>query len=71
METLKFKTTLKCGGCVAAIKTKMDQLKNVEKWEVDLTQPVKILTVEGDDLDENVIINTIKEAGFEATSFNE
>ena len=71
METLKFKTTLKCGGCVAAIKPKMDQLKNIKKWEVDLTQPIKILTLEGDDLDENVIINTIKEAGFEATSFNE
>jgi copper chaperone len=57
METLKFKTTLKCGGCVATIKPKMDQLKNVEKWEVDLTQPVKILTVDGTNLNENELID--------------
>jgi copper chaperone len=67
METLKFKTTLKCSGCVAAIKPKMDQLKSVENWEVDLTQPVKILTVEGTDLNEKELIDTLKQAGFEAT----
>ena len=65
METLKFKTTLKCSGCVAAIKPKMDQLKNVEKWDVDLTQPIKILTVEGVDVDENEVITLIKQAGFD------
>ena len=31
METLKFKTSLKCGGCVAAIQPKMDELKSVKK----------------------------------------
>ena len=67
METLKFKTTLKCSGCVAAIKPKMDQLKSVENWEVDLTQPVKILTVEGTDLNGKELIDTLKQAGFEAT----
>lgn len=67
METLKFKTTLKCSGCVAAIKPKMDQLKSVENWEVDLTQPVKILTVEGTNLNEKELIDTLKQAGFEAT----
>lgn len=67
METLKFKTTLKCSGCVAAIKPKMDQLKSVENWEVDLTQPVKILTVEGTELNEKELIDTLKQAGFDAT----
>lgn len=67
METLKFKTTLKCSGCVAAIKPKIDQLKSVENWEVDLTQPVKILTVEGTNLNEKELIDTLKQAGFEAT----
>jgi copper chaperone len=65
MQILKFKTTLKCSGCVAAIKPKMDQLKNVEKWDVDLTQPIKILTVEGVDVDEKEVITLIKQAGFD------
>ncbi len=65
MQILKFKTTLKCSGCVAAIKPKMDQLKNVKKWDVDLTQPIKILTVEGVDVDEKEVIALIKQAGFD------
>ena len=67
METLKFETSLKCGGCVAAIQPKMDKLKGVSKWEVDLTKPVKILSVEGEDLNENEIITTLKNAGYSAT----
>ena len=67
METLKFETSLKCGGCVAAIQPKMDKLKNISKWEVDLTKPVKILSAEGMALNENEIISTLKEAGFTAT----
>jgi copper chaperone len=66
MEILKFETSLKCGGCVAAIQPKMDELKNVGKWDVDLTKPVKILTVEGEALNENEIITTLKDAGFSA-----
>ena len=67
METLKFKTSLKCSGCVAAIQPKMDALKNVDQWEVDLTQPVKILSVKGEHLEEAEIIYVLKEAGYEAT----
>jgi copper chaperone len=67
METLKFKTSLKCGGCVSAIKSEMDELKGVAKWEVDLTQPVKILSVEGEHLNESEIIDVLKEAGYEAS----
>lgn len=66
MEILKFKTSLKCSGCVAAIQSKMDELKNVKKWEVDLTQPVKILTVEGEHLNEEEIIRTLIDAGYSA-----
>lgn len=67
METLKFKTSLKCSGCVAAIQPKMDALKNVEQWEVDLAQPEKILSVNGEHLKEEEIIHVLKGAGYEAT----
>ncbi|MBK0382420.1 hypothetical protein I5M32_05545 [Pedobacter sp. SD-b] len=66
METLKFKTSLKCGGCVAAIQPKMDALQNIEKWEVDLSQPVKILTVEGHQLNEHEIVAAVKDSGYTA-----
>lgn len=66
METLKFNTSLKCGGCVAAIQPKMDQISSITKWEVDLSQPVKVLTVEGENLNENDIVSAIKDAGYSA-----
>lgn len=66
METLKFNTSLKCSGCVAAIQPKMDQLENVAKWDVDLTQPIKVLTVEGENLNEQDIVNAVKSSGYTA-----
>lgn len=66
METLKFNTSLKCSGCVAAIQPKMDQLENVKKWDVDLTQPIKVLTVEGENLNEQEIVKAIESSGYTA-----
>lgn len=57
MENQKFKTNLKCGGCVAAVKNNLDELENIESWDVDLASPDKILTVKG-----NANVNEIEEA---------
>ncbi|GAB3008235.1 cation transporter [uncultured Cyclobacterium sp.] len=46
-KQVKLKTNVKCGACVAAITPAMDNLK-VKHWEVDLTSPDRILTVEGE-----------------------
>ncbi|GGH12330.1 heavy-metal-associated domain-containing protein [Mucilaginibacter phyllosphaerae] len=45
METLKFKTTIKCGGCISSVTPVLDHLEGIEKWEVDTVNPDKILTV--------------------------
>ncbi len=66
METLKFNTSLKCGGCVAAIKSKMDQISSISKWDVDLSQPVKVLTVEGENLKEDEILSAVTSSGYTA-----
>ena len=46
-KQIKFKTNVKCGACVAAITPAMDNLK-AKQWEVDLTSPDRILTVQGE-----------------------
>ena len=46
MNVIKFKTSLKCGGCVNAIRTPMNQIKEIKSWDVDLTSPDKILEVQ-------------------------
>ena len=39
MSTLKFKTNAKCGGCVAAIGAKLNQLVKEDAWSIDLKSP--------------------------------
>ena len=45
METKKFKTNIKCTGCVATVTPFLDEAVGERQWEVDLTDPSRILTV--------------------------
>ena len=66
---MKFKTSLKCGGCVNSIRPYLEKIKEIKSWEVDLNSPEKILTVQVDkDSDElkNTIISSFKQAGYNA-----
>lgn len=66
METLKFKTTINCGGCVATVTPHLNQIEGIEKWSVDTANPQKILTVETSGLRPDVIVEKLKEAGYKA-----
>jgi len=64
METMKFKTSAKCGGCEAAIRHKFIGLLNGDQWSLDLNSPDKVLTVTADVSPEEVI-EAVKDAGFQ------
>lgn len=66
MESLKFKTTINCGGCVATVTPHLNQLQGIEKWNVDTANPLKILTVETSGLAPEVIIEKLKTVGYKA-----
>ncbi|KEQ28735.1 heavy-metal-associated domain-containing protein [Pedobacter antarcticus] len=67
MDTLQFKTNIKCGGCIATVKPHLDQLAGVKNWEVDTLAADKILTVEASgEVKDSDIINTLSTAGFNA-----
>ena len=65
METLKFKTNIKCSGCLTTVKPYLNDLAGEGKWNVDLDNPQKILTVEGD-LSESEISTAVQKSGFMA-----
>ncbi len=67
METFKFKTNVKCGGCIATVTPHLNQVKGLIKWSVDIADPQKIMTVETYEISPDVIIKTLKTAGYEAT----
>jgi copper chaperone len=66
MNTLKFKTNIKCNGCKAKVTPFLNQEKAIIRWDVDLNNPDRILTVEGDDITEEMIENALKKAGYQA-----
>jgi len=66
METLKFKTNVNCGGCIATVTPHLNQVKGIGKWSVDTSNPMKVLTVETSGIDSEVIIETLKKAGYKA-----
>ena len=63
MKKQEFKTNINCNGCVATVTPYLNKLSDTE-WEVDTNNPDKVLTVNGE-VDEVQIIKAVKEAGFE------
>ena len=52
MKTSKFKTSAKCGGCVAKIGEMLDKVVARDQWNIDLS--------------DDRVIELVKEAGFKA-----
>ncbi len=69
-NTLKFKTNINCGGCVAKVTPFLNEAEGVCHWEVDTTNAAKILTVHSEGITEAEVIATVKEAGFKAETLN-
>jgi copper chaperone len=67
METLKFKTNIKCGGCIATVTPHLNAMAGLEEWNVDTDVADKVLTatVESENLKEE-IVETLKKAGYQA-----
>ena len=65
MKTSKFKTTSKCGGCVARLSEMLDKAVSRDRWNIDLSTPDRVLTITSD-LSDDQVIELVKEAGFKA-----
>lgn len=64
METLKFKSTIKCAGCIATVTPQLNSAKGVDHWEVDLNSPEKILTVTGSGITATQIKEALEPVGY-------
>lgn len=66
METVQFKTNIKCSGCIATVTPALNEVAGQDNWEVDLETPDKILTVSADTIDKSQIKKAIEKAGYKA-----
>ena len=62
----KYKTNINCGGCVASVTPHFNASNDIKSWDVDTTNPQKVLTVESDNLSDEMIQEIINKAGFKA-----
>ncbi|MFN7312424.1 MAG: heavy-metal-associated domain-containing protein [Bacteroidota bacterium] len=65
MNQYKFKTNIKCGGCVATVTPFLNQINTIENWQVDTTNVDKILTVTASLHSPELIEQAVKQAGFQ------
>jgi copper chaperone len=65
METLKFKTTIKCSGCVATVTPFLNEAVGENNWQVDTNNPSKVLTI-NTETDQAKIIEAVQKAGYKA-----
>lgn len=65
-QDLKFKTNIKCGGCIATVSPFLNETDGVKHWEVDTVNKDKILTVEVEGTSADTVIEKVQKAGFKA-----
>lgn len=65
METLQFKTTIKCTGCLEKVTPFLNEQLQPEEWNVNILNPSKILTVNSDKMTAEQIEEKVKQAGFQ------
>lgn len=68
---LKFKTNIKCAGCIETVTPFLNKIEKIEKWNVDTSNLAKILTIEASENIEEEIVDAVKSAGFSIEKIQE
>ena len=61
----KFKTNLRCDGCVSSIRPLFDAAPGIKSWRADVASPDKVLTVEGDAVNRSQVAELLGRAGYQ------
>jgi copper chaperone len=69
METVKFKTNIKCANCIATVTPFLNEAVGEGNWQVDIKDPKKLLTVETSAAQK--VRQAIEKAGYKAEPLNE
>ncbi|MGF7219126.1 copper chaperone CopZ [Spirosoma lacussanchae] len=66
METIKLKTNIKCGGCIATVTPFLNESVGAGNWQVDTQNPDKILTVQTEAVTADTVKAAVQRAGYKA-----
>ena len=63
---MKFKTNIMCGNCLSKVSPVLNNAEGIGKWEVNLTDPQRVLSVENSKYNAEEIIAFVNKVGFKA-----
>jgi len=66
MTEIKFKTNVNCNHCINKITPVLNSNESISEWNVDLTNDDKVLTVKGENVDCNAVIDSLSKVGYVA-----
>lgn len=66
MEKMKFKTNIKCDGCIATVKPVLDEVAGPDNWRVDLGDPLRILVLDRLDIPVQELQARLATVGYQA-----
>ncbi len=66
METIQFKTNIKCAGCIEKVSPALNEAAGPGHWQVAINSPDKRLTVSAGGITEETIKAAVEKAGFKA-----
>jgi copper chaperone CopZ len=61
----KYKTNIKCDACIAKVTPSLNETAGSGQWHVDITDPRKVLTIEGP-VDEAALKQSLEKVGYKA-----
>ena len=66
MEGMKFKTNIKCSGCIAAVTPFLNKAVGEKSWNVDVQNPDKVLMIDRQDVPADDVVKAVQDAGYKA-----
>ena len=66
LENKIFKTNINCASCVQKVTETLDGLVGEDNWSVDTTIPIKLLTIENENISADAIIAALNGIGYKA-----
>ncbi len=66
MGIFKFSTNINCKNCLRTVTPYLDGEPKITRWDVDLTDPARILTVEAEGVTEREVTALLAKAGYKA-----
>ncbi|MFK5879820.1 MAG: hypothetical protein QM478_10035 [Flavobacteriaceae bacterium] len=53
---------INCGGCIKSVTPFLNELDNIDSWKVDTENPDKVLEIELEDDNKEIVVNAIKKS---------